>query len=302
MNLTDLRIFVSAAQRPSLAAVALEMHLTPSAVSKALRRLEEDLSTQLFDRSAKQLALNDSGQRLLGRARALLALADQARSDVMGERAAVDCRLGGPALLLWRFGGGAREALRDWPDATLRLQTMFDDEALAALARGHISAAVVTGEAIEARSQTWSAHWEATPLGTMAFQLVAGRTHPLARRKKAGAVRASSAQVLAHDFACPPRSLFNGAPRGTRADGWRDDQLPRKIRYWSDDLQLLLAFVRSGDALAYLPEFALADADLVRVHVDDCPFTCSEQAWLVWDRSHAAEWQLALARALAAPA
>jgi DNA-binding transcriptional LysR family regulator len=67
MNLSDLRIFVSAA-RPSLGAAAQEMHLTPSAVSKALKRLEDVLGKPLFDRSAKQLVLNDSGQLLLNRA------------------------------------------------------------------------------------------------------------------------------------------------------------------------------------------------------------------------------------------
>ncbi|UUZ56188.1 LysR family transcriptional regulator [Massilia sp. H-1] len=38
MNLTDLRVFASAARQPSLAAAAAELHLTPSAVSKALRQ------------------------------------------------------------------------------------------------------------------------------------------------------------------------------------------------------------------------------------------------------------------------
>ncbi|MES2320564.1 MAG: LysR family transcriptional regulator [Pseudomonadota bacterium] len=299
MNLSDLRIFVSAAQRPSLGAAAIEMHLTPSAVSKALRRLEESLDTPLFDRSAKQLLLNDSGQRLLGRARNLLALADQARADVMGERAALDCRLGGPALLLWRHGQAASEALRDWPDATLRMQAMFEGEALAALARGDINGAIVTGEAIAGRGEHWSDSWEATSLGELNLQLVAGSGHPLAQGSKGSVIKASSAQVLAHDFACPPRSLFCGVQRGGRSDGWRDDQLPRKIRYWTDDLQLLLGFVRAGKALAYLPDFALAEAGLVRIHVSDCSFTCSEQAWLVWNKASAAGWQHQLASALA---
>jgi DNA-binding transcriptional LysR family regulator len=298
MNLSDLRIFVSAAQRPTLGAVALETHLTPSAVSKALRRLEASVDTALFDRSAKQLVLNDSGRRLLARARAMLALADQARADVMGERAAFACKLGGPALLLWRHGQKASEALRAFPDASLSMQAMFEDEALAALARGDINGAIVTGDAIAGRGSNWSAGWEATSLGEVHLQLVAGKTHPLARKKKGGVVEASSAQVLAHDFACPPRSLFCGVPRGARSDGWRDDELPRKIRYWTDDLQLLLGFVRSGNALAYLPDFALAEADLVRIHVSDCAFRCTEQAFLVWDRATAAQWQHALARAL----
>ncbi|SHH28948.1 LysR family transcriptional regulator [Massilia sp. CF038] len=300
MNLSDLRVFATAARQPSLAAAALELHLTPSAVSKALRRLEDSLDTVLFDRTAKQLVLNEAGRRLLESARALLALADQARADLMGQRSAFDCRLGGPALLLWRHGRAAGDALRAWPDASLRLQAMFEDDALAALARGDINAALVTSAAIEGRAQLWSAEWEATSLGELSLQLVAGLSHPLltGRRTKNGAVRANSATVLTHDFACPPRSLFCGVQRGTRSDGWRDDQLPRRIRYWTDDLQLLLGFVKRGEALAYLPDFALDDPDLVRIQVDDCAFRCTEQVWLVWNKVHAAEWQRALARNL----
>jgi DNA-binding transcriptional LysR family regulator len=305
MNLTDLRIFVSAARRPSLGAVAQEMHLTPSAVSKALRRLEDSLGKSLFDRSAKQLALNDSGRFLLSRAQTLLALADQARSDLLGEQAAVDCRVGGPAILLWRHGKGLADALRSYPDASIRMQAMFEDEALAALARGDVSAAIVTGEVTEGRGEHWSEEWMATPLGGVVQHLVAGRSHPLAQALAAGepagpapgaaVLRATTAQVLEYDFACPSRSLFCGVQRGARSDGWRDDQLPRKIRYWTDDLQLLLAFVKSGEALAYLPDFALDDPGLVRIQVSDCAFVCSEQVALVWNRARAPDWLRTLA-------
>ena len=302
MNLTDLRVFASAARQPSLAAAASELHLTPSAVSKALRRLEESLETVLFDRSAKQLVLNDSGRRLLERARTLLALADQTRADVMGQRSTLDCRLGGPALLLWRHGRAASEALREWPDATLRMQAMFEDDALGALERGDINGAIVTSAAIEGRGAHWSSEWEATSLGELSLQLVTGKGHPLVkgRRTESGVFEADSETVLAHDFACPPHSLFCGVQRGSRSDGWRDDQLPRRIRYWTDDLQLLLGFVKRGEALAYLPDFALDDPDLVRVHVRDCAFRCTEQAWLVWDRTHAAQWQQQFAAKLSA--
>ncbi len=300
MNLTDLRVFASAARQPTLAAASAELHLTPSAVSKALRRLEQSLGTVLFDRSAKQLVLNESGRRLLERARTLLALADQARADVMGQRSSLECRLGGPALLLWRHGAAAGAALRDWPGATLRMQAMFEDAALAALARGDLNCAIVTGAVVDGRGEHWSPQWEATPLGAVSLQLVAGQTHPLVagRRAQAGAIAVDRDTLLAHDFACPPRSLFCGVQRGSRSDGWRDDQLPRRIRYWTDDLQLLLGFVKRGEALAYLPDLALADPELVRVDVVDCPVQCTEQVWLVWNREHAPQWQRSFAERL----
>ncbi|WP_332854483.1 LysR family transcriptional regulator [Duganella sp. S19_KUP01_CR8] len=300
MNLSDLRVFVSAARRPSLGAAALELHLTPSAVSKALKRLEDSLGKPLFDRSAKQLVLNDSGQLLLARAQNLLALADQAKADLMGERAAVDSRIAGPAILLWRHGQMLSQALRAYPEASLRMQAMFEDEALAALLRGDINAAIVTGDVIEGRGEHWSDEWQVTPLGSVTLHLVAGQRHPLVTSlPPAPLLEADTAQVLAHDFACPSRSLFCGVQRGARSDGWRDDQLPRKIRYWTDDLQLLLALVKSGEALAYLPDFALADPELRRIHVSDCAFECVEQVALVWNRVKASAWQRELAASLA---
>ncbi|RFP10917.1 MULTISPECIES: LysR family transcriptional regulator [unclassified Duganella] len=300
MNLSDLRVFVSAARRPSLGAAALELHLTPSAVSKALKRLEDSLGKPLFDRSAKQLVLNDSGQLLLARAQTLLALADQAKADLMGERAAVDSRIAGPAILLWRHGQMLSQALRAYPEASLRMQAMFEDEALAALLRGDINAAIVTGDVIEGRGEHWSDEWQVTPLGSVTLHLVAGQRHPLVTSlPPAPLLEADTAQVLTHDFACPSRSLFCGVQRGARSDGWRDDQLPRKIRYWTDDLQLLLALVKSGEALAYLPDFALADPELRRIHVTDCAFECVEQVALVWNRVKASTWQRELAAALA---
>lgn len=303
MNLSDLRVFVSAARRPSLGAAALELHLTPSAVSKALRRLEDSLGQPLFDRSAKQLVLNGAGRLLLARAQTLLALADQARADLMGEGAAVDCRVGGPAVLLWRHGQTLARTLAAYPDGKLRMQAMFEEQALAALARGEINAAIVTGAVEKERGEHWSDDWRVTPLGSVTMQLMAGPGHALLRGRGAGeVVRASGTEVLEHGFACPSRSLFCGVPRGARSDGWRDDQLPRKIRYWTDDLQLLLSFVKSGQALAYLPDFALDDAALRRVHVSDCGFECVEQVALVWNPALAGAWQHDLAAALAAAA
>ncbi|NRR32595.1 LysR family transcriptional regulator [Oxalobacteraceae bacterium] len=299
MNLSDLRIFVCAARRPSLGAAAQELHLTPSAVSKAIRRLEETLDQPLFDRSARQLVLNSGGKMLLARAQGLLALADQAKADLMGERAAVDCRIGGPAILLWRHGRALSRSLAGYTEGCLRMQAMFEDEALAALARGDLHAAIVTNEAIEGRGAHWSEDWQITSLGSVTLHLVAGACHPLVAQLPAAAVlSATSAQVLAHDFACPSRSLFCGVARGARSDGWRDDQLPRRIRYWADDLQLLLGFVKAGEALAYLPDFALDDPALRRIQVSDCTYECVEQLALVWDAAKAGSWLRDLAAGL----
>jgi len=318
MNLPDLRVFVCASRLPTLGAAAQALHLTPSAVSKALRRLEENLGHALFDRSGKQLVLNPRGQLLLARAQDLLALADQTRADLMGDGAALDSRIGGPAILLWRHAAAITQALQSYPAARQQLSAMFEQDALAALARGDLTAAIVTRDVIEGRGGAWSEDWQVTPLGTVTLQLTASVQHPLVARLAASAagvggiagvagmagavttLQASSAEVLAHDFVCPQRSLFGGVVAGAYADGWRDDQLPRKIRYWTDDLQLLMTLVKAGQALAYLPDSALDDPALCRIQVSDCGFSCCAEVVLVWPRGRAGHWQQQLAAALAA--
>ena len=298
MSLADLRVFCSAARQPTLGAAALELHLTPSAVSKSLRRLEADMGTPLFDRSGKQLLLNDSGRLLLERARTLLALAEQARLDVMGERGAIDGRIAGPALLLWRHADTLAAALDAYPQASLRLQAVFEDAALAALARGDCHAALVTQDAIAQRGADWPASWRSTPLGSMRMLLAAGRGHVLARGVPAASasVRCDMQDVLPHAFASPAHSLLCGEERGRHADGWRG-VAGRTIRYWSDDVQVLLGYVQSGRALAYLPDFALGAHDLLQVELAGS-VDCSEQVLLVWDGVLAGQWLHAVAEKL----
>ena len=300
MEFSDLRLFVTATRHRTLLEAAGELSLTPSAVSRAIRRLEDALHAPLFDRAGKTLRLNAAGQRLRERALALLALAEQTRAEFEGADFGVRCRIAAPPLLQWRFGAAIAAALSArWRDSSLALRPAWEDDALAALARGEVDFAIVTDEPL--RNARAASGFDAIALGALTMQVAAGATHLLAAKARGGSARTTSARVLAHDFACPSRSMLGGQPRGTRADGWRDDQLPRRIRYWIDDLQVLLSLVRQGHALAYLPAFALRESGLVQIRVSDCPFACVEQAHLVWRPVAAAGWQAALVDAMRLP-
>jgi DNA-binding transcriptional LysR family regulator len=288
MNLADLHIFVTVARSTSLALAARECHQTASALSKALRRLEANIRTPLFDRSNKQLVLNRAGQSLLPRALQLLQLAEQTKSELLGADAKVHCRIAAPALLLWRFGCQFGQLLTSaFPDSALTLKPMFEDAALAVLANGEVDFACVSSAVIAMSNKHWQTHWQADALGSMTMLLTASKKHPLSKRRRA----LHTEEVLRHDFVCPSRSLICGVSRGSHSDGWRDDQLPRQIRYWVDDLHVLIDLVKSGVALAYLPEFAHTDPELIRLEVADCPYSCREQLFLVHAPSQASGWQ-----------
>lgn len=284
MDIADLRSFLVIARHANLRAAADELHQTPSALSKAVKRLEGSLATPVFDRVGKAIRLNAAGERLRERALALVALADQTEAEFRGVSRRSHARVLAPAVLQWGFGAALADRLaQDDPQASLAFTTLFEDAALAALARGEGDLALVTGVALGAALPAGLA---ALPLGEIRMQLAAGPGHPLA-----GHPKVTTAEVLQHDFACPRHSLFCGLERGARADGWRDDQLPRRIRFWLDELPLLIALVKAGRALAYLPDFALADTPgLVRLAVSDCPYECVEQVHLVWRPGTASGW------------
>lgn len=294
MDISDLRSFLVVARYANLRSASADLHQSPSALSKAIKRLEMALNTPLFDRVGKSLRLNSHGEHLRERAMHLVALADQLQAEFRGERQHLHCRIVGPAILQWRFGPVLSALLQShYKNCGVAFESQFEDAAISALARGEADFALATGAAVHANL---SAGLEAIRLGSMTMQLAAAKSHAILQSAKsakpnAGKIKVNTAQILQHDFACPDRSLFCGIDRGPRSDGWRDDQLPRRIRFWLDDLQLLMALVRSGQALAYLPDFALDDPELVRLHVTDCAYECVEQAWLVWRPGTASGWQ-----------
>ncbi len=295
MNLADLEIFATIARHPSLASAASELHLGASALSKAIKRLEASLQTPLFDRSAKQLRLNDAGTQLQQRALALLQHAAAARADVMGSKAPSICRVAAPAVLLWRYGPRFATQLRDrFQHVALRLMPMFEDQAALALERGEVDFAWVTGALVTQTPGRIQSFWQVDAISAITMQLMAAKSHPLLKRNAKGIVK--TAQLLQHDFACPPRSLFCGIERGAHSDGWRDDALPRRIRYWVDDLHALIELVKSGVALAYLPDFSIEDPALKRLQVSDCPYQCQENIFQLWAPKFASGWQMQMAQ------
>jgi DNA-binding transcriptional LysR family regulator len=82
LSLESLRLVDAVARRGSLAGAAAELGRTPSSVTYAARRLEEDLDVLLFDRRGYRARLTPAGEELLREGRQLLAAAEDLRRRV----------------------------------------------------------------------------------------------------------------------------------------------------------------------------------------------------------------------------
>lgn len=81
-----LMAFEAAARRLNFSSAAAELHLTPSAVSHQIAKLEQYLGVKLFERRVRGLALTDGGarylQRIAGALEALRSATDDVRQGV----------------------------------------------------------------------------------------------------------------------------------------------------------------------------------------------------------------------------
>ena len=77
MDIATLKTFLAVAQERSFSRAAAKVHRTQPAVSQAIRRLEDDLGEQLFDRSSKSGTLTDAGRVLHNYGQRLVRLAEE---------------------------------------------------------------------------------------------------------------------------------------------------------------------------------------------------------------------------------
>ena len=75
-----LRTFLAVAQTLSFTQAAERLQLSQPTVSQQVRRLEESVGRQLFERDTRAVLLADDGEAMIGFARTVLAANEQATS------------------------------------------------------------------------------------------------------------------------------------------------------------------------------------------------------------------------------
>jgi DNA-binding transcriptional LysR family regulator len=94
LNLDLLRVFISVAENSGFTRAAGELHRSQSAISMQIKRLEELLGVPVFERNAKSIVLTPEGTVLIGYARRILHLVDEAFTTVSKKSHAQTVRLG----------------------------------------------------------------------------------------------------------------------------------------------------------------------------------------------------------------
>lgn len=144
LDLDLLRSFVSVVDAGGFTRAGERVNRTQSTVSQQIRRLEADLGHTLLTRDGRGVALTAEGERFMGYARRLLALAGEARASLAGTPPPPVVRLGIPDDFAIRSLTGTVAAFaRERPDCRLSVRCGLSVVLEAALARGELDVALV---------------------------------------------------------------------------------------------------------------------------------------------------------------
>jgi len=148
-DFSELAVFIEVAEQGSFTRAAAKLGLSQSALSYAVRMLEERLKVRLISRTTRSLSLTDAGERLL---RSLRPAFDHIDSELAALTALQDKPAG--TIRITTFRHAARtvlwpvllELLPEYPDIAVEINV---DEGLTDIVAGRFDAGIRVGEQVE---------------------------------------------------------------------------------------------------------------------------------------------------------
>jgi DNA-binding transcriptional LysR family regulator len=246
--LSQLQVFLAVARLSSFSAAARELRVSTSAVSQAVRQLEEQLRVALLVRTTRSVSLTDEGRRLvegagpaLGQAIDSLEQVSAQPGELVGRLRLSVPRIAVPFVITPMLATFRRRHPR------LQLEIIVDDRFVDIIAEGY-DAGVRLTEAIE-RDMVQVRLSDAFRFVVVAAPSYLGR-HGTPQRPE---------DLLEHEC-ITYRSLTTGGlyawelERGRKS--WR---VPVRGAFVTNDIHLTLEVAEQGLALAYLPEPEVAE-------------------------------------------
>lgn len=183
LNLERLRTLDALARHGSVSAAAEGLHVTTSAVSQQMAKLEREVGQQLLARNGRGVRLTDAGRLLADHAARILSQVELAQSDIEAQRGRVvgEVRLGAfPTAARGLFPGTVAALRAGHPELRVSTREMEPESGIRAVIRGDLDLAVVLD---------WSNRRLPVPAGLAQAQLLDDVTdvampagHPLAGR------------------------------------------------------------------------------------------------------------------------
>jgi DNA-binding transcriptional LysR family regulator len=248
MELKELRSLAALSDLGSITAAAAHLHLSPAAIHKQLKVLEEELGVRLYEKMGRHLRLTEASEVLLPYLRELLAQFDSAMSAIqewkgMG-RGLV--RIGaGPTISSYILPVLLKKFRTSFPNVELLVETGNTQVLLEALEKGALDLVlIISCDLIEREAFSIECSWD--------FELVFV-TH---MRKPPRNPHVTDLSGLRFILFCKGSRMEMPIDRYFAANGLAPNVVMR-----SDNAEAIKAMVRAGLGASMLPMW-IVDSDL----------------------------------------
>ncbi len=243
-------------------AAADRLHLTQSALSHAIRRLERDLGVALWEREGRRLRLTRAGRRLLALATRVLPQFEQAEAEIAdfarGRRGML--RIGMECHPCYRWLLRVVEPyLAAWPDVDVDVKQEFQFGGLGALLSQEIDL-LITPDPVLRPSLSFTSVFD------YELMLAVARGHPLAEAPHVAAEALEREVLITYPVATERLDVFTQFLLPAQ-------RLPR-VHKTIETTDIMLQLVAAGRGVAPLPDWLIAEyagqMPLVAVRLGEC--------------------------------
>lgn len=282
MEIFELKYFLAVAQVENVNRAAANIHVSAGSLSKAIARLEDELQTPLFFKSGRGIKLTPEGMALKVKALQILQLEEDTRLAFKGrEVGSLNIYISSEEILQTTFGVQIAEKIEKlFPKAKTHFLIRSESQAISQMMSGEVHLAFTTQEP--------PAGVTAKVLSRVEFKTCASKSHPLVKKYRSKAVPID--EVLKHPFVLPDSAILGQIAKSSSLDGWRDDKLPRQVKYRVCGLKLMEQLVRSGRALGFLPDYFIEETGLFPLKVSGCPYSCTQTIRIITRNPTALGW------------
>jgi DNA-binding transcriptional LysR family regulator len=254
MNSATLDYFLAAYRHRSIGKACRELGLSQPALSKTIRRLEDELRVQLFERTPVGIEPTSYGHTLARRANIISNEIGRAVSEIATLRGHIggEARIGvGPALASSLVSEALASFLRERPQMVIHLSEGLYESLSEAVAAGRYDFAITTRP-----TAPIAADLSAKLLFKDQFVFAGGANHPLAKRRKI-----QPTDLLEFPFVLPPRGGILW-PRFVEVFERLGLQPPRP-QVETNSAGCMIAMLRAGNYLSLVPLY-LVEHDVKR--------------------------------------
>jgi DNA-binding transcriptional LysR family regulator len=248
VDLRQLRAFVEVVQAGSFSRAARSLGITQSALSQAVRQLEDELQVRLLDRTTRSVQLSKVGAEFLPGIQRLLADLDHQLQDLRDLRehrrghVTVACV---PSVALRLMPEVLANFQRDYPMVNVTLKEVSRHQIIAGLRSGEAELGI-------ANVPDEDPDLDATRLLTDSFALVMRRDHPLASQASVSWADGAAAGMVA---------MATGTGIRLEMERGLAEISPGGPLHEAEHPATLLAMVEAGVGVAPLPGLAWPPVD-----------------------------------------